>query len=70
MDRAIHFLYINAKDKILLFKCSLLIIVILENRFSSFVVRGTLAVPGVVPGREAVRDVRPTTASLAFSLFI
>ena len=71
LDRAIHFVvYINAKDKILSLKCSLLILFILGNRFPSFVLRGTQAVPGVVPGREAVRDDRPTTASSAFSLFI
>ena len=69
-DRAIHFLYINVKEKIFSFKCPFLILFILGNGFSSFVVLGTLAVPGVVPGREAVRDVRPTMASLAFSLFI
>ena len=70
LDRAIHFVYINAKDKILSLKCALRILVILGKRFPSFVLRGTQAVPGVVPGREAVRDVRPTTASSAFSLFI
>ena len=36
LDRAIHFLYINAKDKILLLKRSFLILFILGNGFSSF----------------------------------
>ena len=36
LDRAIHFLYINAKDNIFPHKCSFLILFILGNGFSSF----------------------------------